>query len=247
MNEARITQLLKIPGWLSENEGRLLQKLAVKLPTDAVIVEIGSFQGKSTIFLGWGLKSGKIFAIDPHLGVTHSGQKKKQPTYTSFLKNIKRFGVNKLVVPIRKTSEAANKRWSKSIDLLHIDGLHEYKFVKQDIKLWLPYLKEGGIVICHDAFCPFPEVFQAVREEIFSKRQWKYLGASDSQIFAVKGKPENFLQGLNVARQKFFLTLASEIWHNNSLPENLRFFLVNRLLKIFFMSKYMWNFLVNKS
>ncbi len=237
--------LKDIPGWLSENEGRLLTNLAAGLPKDAVIVEIGSFQGKSTVFLGLGLKSGKIYAIDPHKGQTHATKRGStpfgivRPTYFAFLKNLRMFGVEDKVVPIQKTSKAANKNWLKKIDLLHVDGLHEYEFAKKDLQLWLPFLEDGGVVVCHDAFCQFPDVFRAVKEEIFTK-DCSFIAASDSQIMAVKGKPKNLWQKINVSRQKFFLTLASEIWHNNALPENLRFFLVNRLLKIFFMNVFMF-------
>lgn len=214
---------MKIPGWLSKNEGKLLAYFAKR--TRGPIVEIGSFQGRSTVFMAQATKN-SIYAIDPHC--LH--------TYQKFLANTKKY---KNIIPIKKTSAEATKNWRQKISLLHIDGAHEYKFAKQDLKLWLPYLADGGVVVCHDAFAPYPEVFRAVREEIFQKGNWKYLGALDSQIFAVKGKPENIWQELNVARQKFFLTLASSIWHQKSLPEGLRFFIINRLLKIFFLNKFM--------
>lgn len=212
-----------IQGWLSPNEGKLLAYFAKR--TNGPIIEIGSFQGKSTIFMARVTKN-PIYAIDPHY--LHS--------YRKFSQNTKKY---KNITPVKKTSAAANKDWKLPIALLHIDGAHGYKFAKEDLRLWLPHLKDNGVIVCHDAFAPYPEVFRAVREGIFQKGNWKYLGALDSQIFAVKGKPENLWQKLNIARQKFFLTLASNVWHDKKLPENLRFFIVNRLLKIFFLNKFM--------
>lgn len=219
-----------IPGWLSKNEGKLLQRLAGSLPENAVVVEVGSFQGKSTTYLAKGLKDGKIYAIDPHLGETLIGARRLPPTYRTFINNTKQY---KNIIPIRKTSAEANKNWKLSIDLLHIDALHEYEFVKKDLKMWLPHLKSRGIVICHDAFTSFPEVWMAVKEEILDKKGWGYVGVLDSQFFAIKGRPQ-----LNWQRQ--FIILASELWHISWMPENLRFFIVNRLLKLFFLNKYMF-------
>ena len=205
-----------IQGWLSKNEANLLTHFAKK--SDGAIVEIGSFQGKSTVAMAKVTKN-KIYAIDPHY----------LKSYRKFLANTKKY---KNIIPVKKTSMAANKNWRQKISLLHIDGNHEYKFAKQDLQLWLPHLKDDGVVICHDAFCPFPDVFKAIKEEIFSRPGWSYIGVLDSQLFAIKGPRQ-----LNW--QRSFILLASNIWHIKTLPENLRFFLVNRVLKIFFLNKFM--------
>lgn len=53
----------------------------------------------------------------------------------------------------------------KSLDLVFIDANHDYDFIKQDIELWLPKVKDGGIISGHD-FCDKHEgVKQAVREK----------------------------------------------------------------------------------
>lgn len=55
----------KINGWLSPNEAAGLYKIAGRLPENATVVEIGSWQGKSTYCILSGLKSGKVYAVDP--------------------------------------------------------------------------------------------------------------------------------------------------------------------------------------
>ncbi len=58
-----------VEGWLTPAEGELLFSLAVECPPAGTIVEIGSWKGKSTTWLGEGAgrtRGIQIFAIDPH-------------------------------------------------------------------------------------------------------------------------------------------------------------------------------------
>lgn len=205
-----------IAGWLSKYEGELLAYFAKR--AKGPIVEIGSFQGKSTVAMAKVTKN-KIYAIDPHY----------LKSYQKFLANTKKY---KNIIPLKKTSARANIHWSLPISLLHIDGAHEYKFTKQDLQLWLPHLETGGVVICHDAFCPYPDVWRAVKEEIFDKRGWSYIGVLDSQIFAIKGKAKRNWQ-------RPFIILASSIWHQRKIPYPIREFAVKRILKPFYLNKFM--------
>ena len=61
----RINQFRNLDGWLSDNEALGLYAVANRLGRNSKVVEIGSWQGKSTYCIAKGLKKGKVYAIDP--------------------------------------------------------------------------------------------------------------------------------------------------------------------------------------
>lgn len=143
----------EIDGWLSEAEGKLLYKLAENVPKGQVIVEIGSWKAKSTVWLAKGAKAGnrnKLFAIDPHRGSKSHVSEGEEDTYPIFLVNLSKAGVKKWVVPLVMTSDEAAQNWQASVGLLWIDGSHEYEHVKHDLLVWKQHLSPGSMIALHD-------------------------------------------------------------------------------------------------
>lgn len=240
-NPKLIESILRIDGWLSREEGLILYHLAKIANQNHPIVEIGSFQGKSTIFIASALKEKRenvVYAIDPHKGSVKAGKKEYKPTLRLLAHNIKKFKVNKFVILIPKTSEEASIKWKKPISFLFIDGLHEYNYIKQDLTLWLPYLIDGGIVACHDAFTPYPGVFQAVEEEILGSSDYYDIGYVNSIIFARKGRPKNLISIFKSTFQKILIKTAGNIWQTDTLPESLRLFIIRIIKKILTVNSY---------
>ncbi len=143
-----------VDGWVTDKEEDLLYNLAKNCKGRGVIIEIGSWKGKSTILLANGTKNGnklKIYAIDPHTGSPeHRNAYGKVWTFVEFKKNIKNANVDCIVIPIVKTSEEAIKQVNEPVEFIFIDGNHEYKAVKLDFNLWFPKVIEGGIMAFHD-------------------------------------------------------------------------------------------------
>ena len=90
-----------------------------------VIVEIGSWKGKSTVALARGaakVHREKIYAIDPHKILPEEGY--LEDTEADFRNNLSKAGVENQVVPLVTTSEDAARGWDKPIRMLWIDGDH---------------------------------------------------------------------------------------------------------------------------
>jgi len=157
----------EIGGWLTKAEGVFLYKTAKSIDSQNVIVEIGSWKGRSTICLGKGVQDGnktKVYAIDPHV----SSSKLQKifndgvDTYQGFIKNIKNADVNHFIEPIRKTSEEASRKFQDPIRFLFIDGSHEFKSINLDYKLWFPKVIDYGIIAFHDTWqFPGPHLITA--------------------------------------------------------------------------------------
>jgi predicted O-methyltransferase YrrM len=124
-------------------------------------VEIGSFKGRSTACLAFGIRgTGKhVFAIDTFEG----NEKDFKPNeayggktyfvasfYESFLANLERNGLSSYVTPLRAASSEVGKTWDKPIHFLFIDGGHEYEDVLADFQTFYPHVVPGGLVAFHD-------------------------------------------------------------------------------------------------
>jgi MMP 1-O-methyltransferase len=163
---APVKELIKdVPGWLSDEEGEALYELAKACTGRGVIVEIGSWKGKSTICLGLGSRAGSgvpIFAIDPHADYRHD----------EFKDNIERAGIADLVRPLKGLSQLVVDGFDQPIELLFVDGSHEENDVREDFEKWVPKVVEGGVVAFHDTTW-HRGVRRVVAEKIYGSREFK--------------------------------------------------------------------------
>jgi glycosyltransferase involved in cell wall biosynthesis/predicted O-methyltransferase YrrM len=153
-----------------EAAGRFLFSSAERTPGNGEIVEIGSCFGRSTIYLAEGARHadrGSVWAVDPHTGDI-AWDLGRVSTYEVFLRNLRKFGVESRVKPLKMTSKEAAQAWNGNpIRILFIDGWHSYEAVTEDILLWFPHVLPGGLIIFDDYSNPeFPGVRQAVDEQM---------------------------------------------------------------------------------
>ena len=149
----------------------LYREFVNMLPTESTFIEIGSWKGKSISFFAVeAINSGKnikCYCVDTWKGSAEHTQDPNvinDTLYDLFIENTK--PVSSFINPIRKPSvEAADDFSDESVDVVFIDGDHEYEPVKNDINAWLPKIKNGGIICGHDYL--LPSVKKAV-DEIFA-------------------------------------------------------------------------------
>jgi predicted O-methyltransferase YrrM len=139
----------EIEGWLSEPQGRALYAAAAACSGRGAIVEIGSWKGRSTVWLAHGAANAgqRIHAIDPHTG---SREDPHERTLDAFLANLERAGAASLVDPLVMTSADAERSLHGPVELLFVDGDHSPAGARSDADLWLPRIAEGGTVMFHD-------------------------------------------------------------------------------------------------
>lgn len=141
----------KVPGFLkSPMQERWFFKTALEASNDAVIVEIGSFKGRSTVSFGFGCRNTKrhIYAIDLFEG--DGADYGSGEFENAFIANIEMCKLSQYVTPIKKHSMEVAETWSLPIDVLFIDGSHEYEDVKADFNAFYPFVKKDGVIAFHD-------------------------------------------------------------------------------------------------
>jgi predicted O-methyltransferase YrrM len=160
---------------VSPSQERWLFKAARSLPDGSVIVEIGSFKGRSTCCLAFGCKGTRkhVFAIDTFEGnsgdfalgaMLSNGAEFNEPFFETFNRNIAKNGLAPYVTPMKGVSKKIGKDWNKAIDLLFIDGSHEYADVLADFETFYPHVVPGGVVAFHDVLPDWPGPFKVWQE-----------------------------------------------------------------------------------
>lgn len=158
-----------IPGWLTELNASAFWAV-IEECRPKTVVEIGSYMGRSTALMGLALKrfspDATLVAIDPHTGDRQHLERigtDVLPTEGLFRQHMAGAGVEDLLDVRVDTSDNVAREWSRTVDLLYIDGWHSYEAVKSDSENWLPHLAEDGLV-CFDDVGKYSEVRQAARE-----------------------------------------------------------------------------------
>ena len=166
-------------GFLDEDEGRCLYDIALKASRLGACLEIGSYCGKSTIYIGAACQTnnGILFSIDHHRGSEEQqpGQKYFDPalfdpetgrvdTFHKFRRTLERAGLEDTVVPMVSRSDVAARLWATPLSLVFIDGGHTAEAAFADYDCWAPHIMPGGYLLIHDIFQDPAEGGQAPHE-----------------------------------------------------------------------------------
>ena len=166
----RITNF--IPGMISAEAAELLYSIAVVQSVEGDLLEIGSWQGKSTSYLARAAvdsKNGHMFAVDHFMG--NVGKEnlyfvdKGLNLKAQFERNMNALNLHDAVTLLPYSSENAYPDLKDRLfRFLFIDGDHTLRGVKKDIELFCPLVCTGGVVVFDDFDNTFPGVIMAAEE-----------------------------------------------------------------------------------
>lgn len=181
-----MASVAEVEGWMSPGQARTLYDAAASCPPTGTIVEIGSFQGRSTIVLASAAADGaQVIAIDPHAGNDRGPQEirgfadEAADDHDIFTANLVAAGVSDRVRHLRMYSDAALDEVKDLIDVLYIDGAHRYAPARSDVRDWGAQVADGGTLLIHDSFSSIG-VTSAIMRELLVGSRFRYVGRSRS-------------------------------------------------------------------
>jgi predicted O-methyltransferase YrrM len=151
-----------LEGWASPEKLAATCELIAGIKP-VTIVEIGTFGGKWLIPVAMAAPDAKCHAIDPYSagacveGMTTeqnkaywSNQNMLNAVKAGFLAAVRDLELQNITLHQMTSAEAVAQFADGSIDILHSDGNHSAEPTMRDLKLWLPKVRVGGVVIQDD-------------------------------------------------------------------------------------------------
>lgn len=158
-------------GFMPTDEGIALHEAAAGVDVDGPFLEVGSYCGKSGVYIGTAARSlGRVlFALDHHRGSeeNQAGWEWHEPdlvdteigkmdTLPIFRRTIHDAGLEGSVVALVGDSPTVGGAWATPLALLFIDGGHGHDPAHRDYEIWVPHVVIGGRLLIHDVF-PNPD------------------------------------------------------------------------------------------
>jgi len=164
-----LAHALAAKGFMPPDEGLLLFRYAVERIPHGPVLEVGTYCGKSAVYLGAAARvsgdGGAVFTVDHHhgseenqAGWEHHDTSLVDPatgrldTLPVFRRTIEEAGLEREVVAVVGHSDVVSRSWRTPLSLLFIDGGHGEQPARDDYAGWVPHLMPGGLLVIHDVF-----------------------------------------------------------------------------------------------
>jgi predicted O-methyltransferase YrrM len=154
-------------GFMPPQEGVALYQTAAEYARRGPIAEIGTYCGKSTIYLAAAAsEAGQVVVTVDH----HHGSEENQAgweyhdaelvdpatgrmdTLPFFRSTLAGAGLEDHVIAVIGTSAVVSRLWRTPLGMLFIDGGHSEANVVTDYEGWAPWVIRGGVLAFHDIF-----------------------------------------------------------------------------------------------
>ncbi len=162
-----LAHALAAKGFMPEDEGDLLHRVARERLPHGLALEVGTYCGKSAIYLGAAAREvgGTVVTVDHHRGSeeNQAGWEHHDPTLVDaelglmdtlpvFRRTIADAGLEDQVVAVVGRSTTVARLWRTPLSLLFIDGGHAEEHAQNDYSGWAHWLVPGGALVIHDVF-----------------------------------------------------------------------------------------------
>jgi predicted O-methyltransferase YrrM len=174
---------LECKGFLDDAEGLRLYELAKAHAHLGPLLEIGSYCGKSALYLGAGAQEtgGTLICLDHHRGSEEHqrGEQYHDPelfdseadqmdSLRELRRTLRRAELEATAIIMVARSQHAARIWSTPLGLAFIDGGHSHAQAHADYDGWANKVAPGGILAIHDLF-PDPAEGGQAPIEIYRK------------------------------------------------------------------------------
>ena len=193
----------KVKGFMPKHEGLALLNWAEKFSEIGPIFEIGTYCGKSSLYLANGafLNNQFVYTVDHHFGSEehqlneeyfdediYDFKEKRVNSFPLLIKNINDHKMQN-IVPIISDAYDLSSKWSAKLGMLFIDGGHSLESAMSDYNSWESKILCNGALVIHDIY-EKPEDGGQAPFEIYKKaleNNYKLYERVDTIVCLIKG------------------------------------------------------------
>ncbi len=154
-------------GFMPDDEGLALHEAGRAAAEVGPLLEIGSYCGKSAVYLGAAARDGGtvLYSVDHHRGSEenqagweHHDRDVVDPTtgrmdtLPFFRRTIERADLEDAVVAVVGDSPTIAAHWRTPLGLVFVDGGHALDTALADYEGWWPHVASNGLLVFHDVF-----------------------------------------------------------------------------------------------
>lgn len=149
---------MDIPGWCPEEEGEFLQQAVRDYAKEKIVVEIGSWCGRSASCMA---EAGpkKVYCFDPYPAQSQAVTEAKSngsginaPLALEMMLNAVRHS-NGIIILYIQSGEMGGLQWvGNKVSLLYVDGEHHSDTIKDELTAWLPHMSKDSAIIFDDYY-----------------------------------------------------------------------------------------------
>jgi precorrin-6B methylase 2 len=177
MNPHKVDMVNGIPTWTTATERAALAALASGVPADGLIVEIGGLYGGTTSVLALANPDARVLTIDEFSW--HPATDRPPASAAGLRAEMARIGAANVEV-LEGDSKLLGPKWNGAIDLLFIDGGHNFDSVHADLENFAGHAR---MIACHDyGNRAWPSVDQAIRAYLGSHPEWAIALIADTLV-----------------------------------------------------------------